>query len=121
MSKEDNDQVFAVQVRDYVVYLLHGICVDRFDIALQLPQARKTIRLVARLSDRDYEAFDYSDLYKGVREVVRRCGKIRIDSQGDPYITEFKLYDRSFEQLEFVEAQPTSELARPGREPGTPA
>ena len=91
---------FIRTARTYVSQLLSGICEDKAYLAAD--SQPQTVRIVAKLSNADFQAIKFSDLYISVQKVVGRLGQRHLDPITNlPHTAEFKLYDPYFETLTF--------------------
>jgi hypothetical protein len=93
-------EAFGRAARDYVAYLLDGICEDEIQLASDLQP--HTVRIVAKLTPLDFQAIKFSDLYIAIQKIVARLGERHLDpATHEPHRAEFKLYDPYFETLTF--------------------
>jgi len=91
---------FIKIARTYVEHLLSGICED--GALLATDSQPHTVRVVAKLSNADFQAIKFSDLYPSLQKLVGRLGERHFDpSTQAPHNAEFKLYDPYFETLSF--------------------
>jgi hypothetical protein len=91
---------FVGIARTYVAQLLSGICED--EVYLAVDSQPHTVRIIAKLSNTDFQAIKFTDLYVSVQKVVERLGQRHQNPiTNAPHTAEFKLYDPYFEALNF--------------------
>ncbi len=89
--------------RTYVSRLLSGICDD--EALLAVDSQPHTVRIIAKLTNTDFQTIKFTDLYISIQKVVGRLGQRHLNPiTNAPHTAEFKLYDPYFETLDF---QPT--------------
>ena len=100
MAQNIEKNAFIDIVRNYVQRLLEELCDD--DILLAVDSQLHTVRIVAKLSQTDFQAIKFTDLYPAAQKLVSRVGTRYLEpSTNEPHNAEFKLFDPFFEELEF--------------------
>jgi len=91
---------FVTLARTYVARMLDGICEK--EVLLAADWQPHTLRIIAKLSQKDFQRIRFSDLYPALRIIIGHLGTVHIDPEKNaPHNAEFKLYDPYFATLHF--------------------